>query len=183
MAYKDFPEGLEGSKERKKFWLSPDGIELIGQWRREGVSLQEICTKYVGVSNRSFWRWIYECKELSDVCHTSQDIVNSQVERALLKRALGYDDYDTTEELVEGVLRVTKVNHKRVPPDVKACLAWLYSRRPERWRASQDPLDATAKDIETAKEVLVAIGNAVNQIGVDKVVENANADSTDDEAG
>ena len=76
-------------------------------------------------------------------------------------------------------MRVTKINHRKVAPDVKACLAWLYSRRPERWRANQDPLDATAKEISAAKEVLIAIGNAVNDLGADKVMEDANADSAD----
>lgn len=178
MAYIDFPDGRGGKEERKRFWLSPDGIDLIGQWRREGFTIQEISAKYIGVSTNTFRRWMCENEALELACRKSQDLTNAWVEGALLKRALGYTEEEATEELVEGVMRVTKISHRKVAPDVKACLAWLYSRRPERWRANQDPLDATAKEISAAKEVLIAIGNAVNDLGADKVMEDANADST-----
>ena len=45
MAYIDFPAGNKGVKERKAFWLSEDGIELISSWRREGITQEEIASK------------------------------------------------------------------------------------------------------------------------------------------
>jgi hypothetical protein len=157
MAYIDFPAGNQGIKERKAFWLSPDGLELISGWRREGVPQEEIATKYIGISSRTFWSWTKECKDLEIALGLSQDIVNAKVEQALLKRALGYDVYEEKSELVEGEMRITERTRKHVPPDVKACLSWLYSRRSDRWRAQQEPVDNLKDEVKTAKEILIAI--------------------------
>ena len=137
--------------------MSPDGILLISQWRREGVPLEEVSTNYIGCSSRTLWRWTKECPELAQALGISKDVTNGKVEQALLKRALGYYYDEVTTELVEGEMRTTKVIRKHVSPDVKACLSWLYSRRPDRWRAQQEPLDSDADDMNTAKKILVAI--------------------------
>lgn len=157
MAYIDFPEGQAGQKERKKFWLSDGGITLIGQWRREGIPVEEIALNYMGIGTTTMRRWTIECEKLAKALGVSKDITNGRVEQALLKRALGYDYNEVTEELVEGTMRTTKVVTKHVSPDVKACLSWLFSRRPDRWRAQQAPLDDDAEDMKTAKKILVAI--------------------------
>ncbi len=55
-----------------------------------------------------------------------------QVERALLKRALGYDYVETrTEESDKGFKRIETTKH--IPPDTKALIFWLKNRMPERW--------------------------------------------------
>ena len=157
MAYIDFPEGNKGLAERKAFWLSPDGIELISGWRREGIPLGVIALEYVGCAEGTFKRWSRESKALAGALALSQDVTNARVEQALLKRALGYDVEETKTELVEGTMRITERTKKHIPPDVKACLSWLYSRRSDRWRAQQEPIDSTADDVKTAKQILVAI--------------------------
>lgn len=157
MAYIDFPAGNQGIKDRKAFWLSPDGIELITGWRREGIPLEEIATKYIGIGSTTMWRWTKESDDLATALAMSQDITNAKVEKALLKRALGYDYDELTHELVEGEMRLVKKTRKHVSPDVKACLSWLYSRRSDRWRATQEPIDNVADEIKTAKKILVAI--------------------------
>lgn len=157
MAYIDFPAGNKGIKERKNFWLSPDGIELISGWRREGIPLDEIALKYIGIGTTTMWRWTKESKELEDALKLSQGVTNAKVEKSLLQRALGYDVIEEKSELVEGEMRVTERTQKHIPPDVKACLSWLYSRRPDRWRATQEPVDNLTDEIKTAKQILVAI--------------------------
>lgn len=157
MAYIDFPDGNKGLAERKAFWLSPDGIKLIEGWRREGIPIGVIAMEYVGCSEGTFKRWSRQSKALAGALALSQDITNTRVEQALLQRALGYDVVETKEELVEGTMRVTEKTTKHVPPDVKACLSWLYSRRPDRWRSQQEPVDNLKDEVKTAKEILVAI--------------------------
>lgn len=172
MAYIDFPAGNKGMKDRKEFWLSPDGIELISGWRREGIPLDEIATKYIGIGSTTMWRWTKESDELKTALEVSQDVTNAKVENSLLKRALGYNYDEDTYELVEGEMRRTKTIRKHVSPDVKACLSWLYSRRSDRWRATQEPIDNVADEIKTAKKILVAI----------KEVADGNASPTESEA-
>ena len=157
MAYIDFPDGLKGQKERKAFWLSKDGLTLIAGWRRQGVSLVDIATDYIGVSKTAFFgHWYKESEELRKVCAVSLDIANAEVEDSLLRRAIGYDYEEEVHELVEGEIRLVRVYKKHVPGDVKAILSWLYNRLPNRWRAIQEPLEST-QYTETIKNILVAM--------------------------
>lgn len=157
MAYIDFPEGLKGQKERKAFWLSDDGLLLIRNWRRQGIPITRIIDDYIGVGRTAFFaHWVKESDELHKALATSNDIANSSVEEALLKRALGYDYTEDHYEMVEGELRLTSQQTRHVTPDVKACLSWLFNRLPNRWRAIQEPLE-TSQYVETIKNILVAM--------------------------
>lgn len=164
MAYIDFPENQQGLIERRKFWLSPEGIEIIAQFRREGMSFNRIANEQIGISDKTLAHWRESCSALEDALRASSDSVNAAVERTLLKRALGYDVVEETEELVEGQLRVTKRTVRHIPPDIKACLSWLYSRRPDRWRAQQEPLDSMQDELAKISEVMVSIVDAANGV-------------------
>ena len=162
MAYGEFDPSTEaGKKERKAFWLSVDGIALIAGFRREGESFEQIALRRIGVSDRTLDRWRRESEALENALRQTDDLVNSMVEESLLKRALGYTTEEVVEELVEGEMRVVRRVSKPVPPDTKACLAWLYSRRSDRWRIQQPPIDASAEEIAAVKDVLVTIAGAV----------------------
>lgn len=156
MAYVDFPDGLEGQKKRKAFFLSEDGLTLIRGWRRQGIPLTEIAEKYIGVSKTGFWGWYRQSDDLRKACAVALETTNSSVEESLLKRAMGYNYDEETYELIEGELLLTKRVTKHVAPDTKAILAWLYNRLPNRWRAIQEPLEAT-QYTETIKSILVAM--------------------------
>lgn len=156
MAYMDFPDGLKGQKQRKAFFLSDDGFILIRGWRRQGIPLTKIAEEYIGVSRSAFFGWYRESEDLRKACAVALETTNLSVEEALLKRALGYDYTEDTYELVEGEMRLTKQTTRHVVPDTKAILSWLFNRLPNRWRAVQEPLEAT-QYIETVKNILVAM--------------------------
>lgn len=162
MAYVEFEDTEEGRRERKAFWLSSDGIELISGFRREGESFEQIALRRIGVSDRTLDRWRRESEELERALRQTDDLVNAAVEASLLKRALGYTVVEETEELVEGEMRVVRRSTRHVPPDTKACLSWLYSRRSDRWRIQQEPIDATTEELLAARDVLVAIERAAD---------------------
>ena len=156
MAYIDFPEGLKGQKERKKFWLSQEGLTLISGWRRSGVPLTKIAEDYIGVSRTGFFGWYKESDDLRKACAVSLEVANMSVEEALLRRALGYDYVEQTYDLIEGELRLAHEYHRHMPPDTKAILSWLYNRLPNQWRSVQEPLEQT-QYVETIKNILIAM--------------------------
>lgn len=161
MAYVDFPDGLEGQKKRKAYFLSEDGLKLIAGWRRQGIPLTKIAEDYIGISRTGFFGWYRKSDELRKACAVSQDISNASVEESLLKKALGYDWWEETYELVEGELRMVRKIRRHVSPDVKAILSWLYNRMPNRWRSMQEPLESTQYK-DTVKEILVAMKEVAN---------------------
>ena len=71
------------------------------------------------------------------------------IERALLKRALGFHQQEIhTEEMIDKnsgeVLETARRRSviKEVVPDVRALLFWLKNRRPERWRERIEPQES-----------------------------------------
>lgn len=175
MAYVDFPSDLKGQKERKAFWLSKEGLTLISGWRRNGVPLTKIAEEYVGVSRTGFFGWYKESEDLRKACATSLDIANMSVEEALLKRALGYDYWEETWDLIEGELRLAHKYKRHVPPDVKAILSWLYNRLPSSWRAVQEPLEST-QYTETIKNILIAMKEVAEGAETKEVTVEGDAD-------
>lgn len=174
MAYIDFPDGLEGHKKRKAFWLSEDGLMLISGWRRNGVPLLEIATKNIGISKTAWWGWYKESEELRKACANAKEVADTTVEDALYRRAIGYDYWEERWDLIEGELRLAQKYKKHVPPDVKAIMQWLFNRLPNRWRALQEPLEST-QYVETVKNILVAM-KEVAESGNQKTVEVSEAD-------
>lgn len=160
LPYMEFPNNNQGAVERKRFWLSDDGLALIAGFRREGMTLEEIYDGQVGVSRTTWRSWVAGSDGLRAAISQTDEQVNCLVERALLRRALGYEVVEEDEELVEGEMRVVRRRHRHVPPDTKAQLAWLYSRRADRWRASQDPRDATTEQLRAVDAVVVSIAHA-----------------------
>ena len=63
-----------------------------------------------------------------------EEVVDYQVENALLKRALGYQYDEITYEDGEKIKRVTK----QVAPDTTAQIFWLKNRRPSKWKDKQE---------------------------------------------
>ena len=162
MAYIDFPDTNEGVSERKRFWLSDDGVQLVAGWRREGAGLERIAY-LIGISETTLRKWRNQEPRLEAAIQQTDELVNALVENALLRRALGYTTVEVVEELVEGEMREVRRIEKPVPPDTKACLAWLYSRRSDRWRTQQAPIDASAEEIAAVRDVLVTIATTATE--------------------
>lgn len=156
MAYLDFADDLQGQKQRKAFWLSPEGLVLIAGWRRNGVALTTIATEHIGVSKTAFWGWYKESEELRKACSVAKDVCDMTVEDALYRRAVGYDYWEEVWDLIEGELRLSRKLKKHMPPDTKAIMQWLFNRLPLQWRALQEPLQDT-QYTETIKNILVAM--------------------------
>lgn len=141
---------------RKAYWTGIDGIAIVSDWRRRGVPITEVASR-IGVTFPTLKKWRQQSKALDIALNVTDELVDGQVEGALLKRALGYTADEETWELVDGVMTRTKVVKKHVPPDSKACMFWLANRRHVAWRSTQPPLPHGESDVIDVKDVLVKI--------------------------
>ncbi|MDK0626932.1 transposase [Clostridium perfringens] len=118
-------------------------LVVIEGWARNGLTIEQIA-KNLGISKVTFYKYISEHTELSERLKKGKEIVDIEVENALLKRALGYKVDEVTKELIEdeetGIseLKVTKIVTKEVAPDTTAQIFWLKNRKPEEWRDKKD---------------------------------------------
>lgn len=75
------------------------------------------------------------------------DQVRENTEKALLQRALGFEQQEVyLEDVIDKKsgevmeLAKRKIVKKTIPPDVRALLFWLKNRYPESWRDRIDPI-------------------------------------------
>lgn len=118
-------------------------LVVIEGWARNGLTIEQIA-KNLGISKVTFYKYISEHTELSERLKKGKEVVDIEVENALLKRALGYKVDEITKELITdeetGIseLKVTKVVTKEVAPDTTAQIFWLKNRKPEEWRDKKE---------------------------------------------
>lgn len=112
---------------------------MIEGWARDGLIDEQIAAN-IGISKQTFYDWKKKYADFSDALKKGKEVVDRQVENALLKRALGYSCKEITRELMTNAqtgvseLVVTKVVAKEVVPDTTAQIFWLKNRKPEEWR-------------------------------------------------
>jgi hypothetical protein len=98
----------------------------------------------MGIARFTLSEWKKKFPVLSDTIKKGKEVVDREVENAMLKRALGYEYDEVTQEPVTdkdtGIteMRVTKRVTKQIVPDVTAQIFWLKNRKPEEFRDKRD---------------------------------------------
>lgn len=134
-------KGKGGARGKYAAWITEEGLILLEGWARDGLTNEQIA-RQIGINPDTLYTWIKRFPEISEALKKGKEVIDNQVENALLKRALGYEYDEVTEgpiETPEGIKhdeikRVTK----HIPGDVTAQIFWLKNRRPDRWRDKQD---------------------------------------------
>lgn len=132
-----------GAKGKYAKWLQSDNLLRLQAWARDGLSDEQMAHN-IGITTTTLYDWKKKYPAFSEALARGKEVVDIEVENALLKRAKGYDYIETTSELIadknarnKAVMKVTKRVTRHVPPDVKAIVFWLTNRKPE-WRDKQE---------------------------------------------
>ncbi|MDU9695158.1 helix-turn-helix domain-containing protein [Priestia aryabhattai] len=131
------------AKGKYEKWINEEGLVLLEGWARAGLTDEQIAHN-VGVSRSTLNDWKKRYPDISDALKKGKEVVDLQVENALLKRALGYEYEEVTQESQwnektnKYELVITKLVKKRQAPDTTAQIFWLKNRRPDKWRDKQD---------------------------------------------
>ena len=100
------------AKGKYQEWIEPEGLLKLEGWARDGLTDEQISSN-MGITTSTLYVWKNKYSEISEALKKGKEVVDRQVENALLKRALGYRyDEITTEGGVE-----TKRVTKEVVPD------------------------------------------------------------------
>ena len=151
------------AKGKYEYWLTPEGLLKIEGWARDGLTDEQIAEN-VGINPATLYVWKKKYNEISESLKKGKEVVDRQVENALLKRALGYE-YEEVKEKFEGnVMTERTVTKKEVVPDVTAQIFWLKNRKREAWADRQNieisqPIDDSIKEMEAYFEQLKESGS------------------------
>lgn len=125
-----------------KEWITEDGLLRIEAWAREGLTDDQIADK-IGISRSTFYAWIKQYSDMSDALKRGKAPADFAVEKALFRRATGYD-YDEKRIDAKGEIVTSR---KHLPPDTAAAIFWLKNRRPDRWRDKPEAPQGESNDI------------------------------------
>ena len=118
-------------------WITEEGLLKIEGWARDGLTDEQIANN-IGIRRPTLYDWKNKHPDISDALKKGKEVIDRQVENALLKRALGYEYVETTKELTDLGLTVTKQVTKQVSPDTTAQIFWLKNRKPKEWRDKKE---------------------------------------------
>ena len=121
------------AKGKYQEWLTKEGLLRLQGWARDGLTDEQIATN-MGISAATLYNWKRDHLEIFEALKEGKEVVDRQVENALLKSALGYMYDEVTEERRDDELVVTKVVHKEVQPNTTAQIFWLKNRKRAEWR-------------------------------------------------
>lgn len=113
------------SKGKYQKWLEPERLILLEGWARDGLTDEQIA-KNMGITRKTLAEWKIKYSDIGDTLKKGKEVVDFQVENALLSSAL---DGNTTAQIF-----------------------WLKNRRPDKWRDKQKEDNDTDKRITVVIE-------------------------------
>ena len=128
------------AKGKYEYWLTPEGLLLLEAWARNGLTDEQIAHN-MGISKATLYNYKRDHLDILEALKKGKEVVDIQVENALLKRALGYQYKEVkTEEYKgkDGPVKNVTTTIKEVVPDTTAQIFWLKNRKPEVWRDKQN---------------------------------------------
>lgn len=107
------------AKGKYQEWLTPDGITRLEAWARDGLTDEQIAHN-AGISRSTLAKWRTDHQDISDALKKGKEVVDYEVENALLLKALC--------------------------GDVTAQIFWLKNRRPDKWRDKPETVQQKSSD-------------------------------------
>lgn len=120
------------AKSKANEWLTNDKLILLEGWARDGLTDEQIAHN-MGIATSTFYEWKNKYSEFSEVLKKNKEIVDFEVENALLKNAL------------EG--------------NITAQIFWLKNRKKLQWRDKVNIENETKSD-GVLKDLVEALNNA-----------------------
>ena len=109
-----------------KDWLEKDKLTLLEGWARDGLTNEQIANN-IGIDIATLYRWKKDNKEFCNVLKKGREVIDFEVENALLKNAL------------EG--------------NVTAQIFWLKNRKKNEWREKIE-IPTNPNEISKVQELL-----------------------------
>lgn len=153
------------AKGKYEYWLTEEGLLLLEAWARNGLTDEQIAQN-MGVTPKTLYRWKEQYCQICQSLKKGKEVVDIQVENALLQKALGFT------KLIKKPIKLKEVLYKDgkrisekerieyadeevyIPPDTTAQIFWLKNRKPNDWR---DKRDVALEGHEDKVEIIIDV--------------------------
>lgn len=154
------------ARSKYQEWLEDDNLILLEAWARDGLTDEQIANN-IGISVRTLYNWKTKHLPIFQALKRGKEVIDIEVENALLKTALGSYIEEEKTYITEAGGEVTKRTEKTkryLRPDTTALIFWLKNRKPDVWR--DRPKDAGETTEERIANIFIdldkGIKNAIN---------------------
>jgi transposase len=154
------------AKGKYQEWLEGDNLILVQGWARDGLTNEQIAHN-MGISVKTLYEWQNKYSEFSDALKKTKEVVDIEVENALLKSAKGYDAVEEVWERQFDVAKgdfdlvLVKKTIKHVPASQVAQIFWLKNRRAKQWREKQE-VEVNPEILNKALDILGGIDSVID---------------------
>jgi len=157
----DNKKGERMAKGKYQEWLEPDGLLKLEGWARDGLTDEQIASN-LGIRRETLYDWKKKYPNISDALKRGKEVIDIEVENALLNKALGFTvkvkksyklkdvEYKDGRKVRESERIEMADEEQYIPPDTTAQIFWLKNRKPGEWRDKQN-IEHTGKDGEAIK--------------------------------
>lgn len=116
-------------------WLEPDNLILLEGWARDGLTNEQIAHN-MGINAKTLYDWKKKESKICNILKRKREIVDYEVENALLKNAMN--------------------------GNVTAQIFWLKNRKKLEWREKVEmPVDT--KELSNVEKLLKKIEDEANE--------------------
>lgn len=113
-----------------------DKLTLVEGWARDGLTNEQIAHN-LGISTALLYKYQKEHIEFLETLKKGKEVIDYQVENALLKNAL--------------------------KGNVTAQIYWLNNRKPKQWKNKRDKDESNNEEISKVEQVLIKIREEVEK--------------------
>lgn len=119
------------AKSKADEWLEQDKLTLLEGWARNGLTDEQIAHN-MGIVTSTFYEWKKKYPKFSEVLKKNKEVVDLEVENALLKSALS--------------------------GNITAQIFWLKNRKAKEWREKVEVTNNT-EELNKVRELLTKISD------------------------
>ena len=139
-------------------WITKEGLLKLEGWARDGFTDEQIAHN-IGIVPSTLYEWKKRYPEISEALKKGKEVVDREVENALLKRALGHKETIKKVKVLNDGTIIPYQEEVVYPGDTTAQIFWLKNRKPEQWRDKRET-EVTGKDggpieINAARQKLI----------------------------
>lgn len=157
-------KGIPNKTNKYETVIQPRLLE-IQKWCEEGLTNDIICER-LGIAESTWYEYQKNYEILSELVQASKSVMDSKVENALLKTALGFE-YEEIKTIIEEDkngkkrTRIEKTK-KYMPPNPTAQAFWLKNRKRDDWGERKEIIfDTKAQELERKSLFLQMINDEV----------------------
>lgn len=137
------------AKGKYEEWLEPEGLLKIQGWARDGLTEEQIAHN-MGIRRSTLSEWKKKFPDILDSLKQGKEVVDREVENALLNKALGFrvtvkKSYKVKDIIYENGRKIKETEkiemvdeEQYIPPDTTAQIFWLKNRKPNEWRDKRE---------------------------------------------